>query len=180
MKPAKFEHVNVTVADPDRTAAMLAQLFGWHVRWKGPSKSDGYTVHVGTDEDYIALYALPDQDKAPRESYFITGAVNHFGILVDDLAAAEPEHGEKSHARHDVDQRRKRGRARGRKCLHPHALVRQGLVAVALVAFQPVQLDRDHTEEGLVKPIGKSRRDVARAPGVAAHEAVQHCGRQDQ
>ncbi len=89
MKPAKFEHVNVTVADPDRTAAMLAQLFGWHVRWKGPSKSDGYTVHVGTDEDYIALYALPDQDKAPRESYFITGAVNHFGILVDDLAAAE-------------------------------------------------------------------------------------------
>ena len=89
MKPAKFEHVNVTVADPDRTAAMLAQLFGWHVRWKGPSKSDGYTVHVGTDEDYIALCALPDQDKAPRESYFITGAVNHFGILVDDLAAAE-------------------------------------------------------------------------------------------
>lgn len=89
MKPAIFEHVNVTVSDPDKTAAMLGRLFGWHVRWKGPSKAGGYTVHVGTEDEYVALYALPDQDKAARESYFTTGAVNHFGILVDDLAAAE-------------------------------------------------------------------------------------------
>ncbi|WP_349682236.1 VOC family protein, partial [Hyphomonas sp. UBA5107] len=54
MSIAKFEHVNVTVSDPKKTASMLTQLFGWKVRWEGPSKYDGYTVHVGTDEDYLA------------------------------------------------------------------------------------------------------------------------------
>lgn len=89
MKPALFEHVNVTVSDPKKTAAMLVDLFGWHVRWEGPAKYDGYTVHVGTDDEYIALYALPKQDRLDEESYYRTGAVNHFGILVDDLDAAE-------------------------------------------------------------------------------------------
>jgi catechol 2,3-dioxygenase-like lactoylglutathione lyase family enzyme len=89
MKPALFEHVNVTVSDPKKTAAMLVDLFGWHVRWEGPAKYDGYTVHVGTDDEYIALYALPKQDRPDQESYYRTGAVNHFGILVDDLDAAE-------------------------------------------------------------------------------------------
>jgi len=89
MKPAIFEHVNVTVSDPKKTAAMLADLFGWHVRWEGPSKYDGYTVHVGTEDEYVALYALPEQDRPEQESYYRTGAVNHFGILVDDLDAAE-------------------------------------------------------------------------------------------
>ena len=55
MSIAKFEHVNVTVSDPKKTASMLTRLFGWKVRWEGPSKYDGYTVHVGTDEDYLAL-----------------------------------------------------------------------------------------------------------------------------
>ena len=89
MKPALFEHVNVTVSDPKKTAAMLVDLFGWHVRWEGPAKYDGYTVHVGTDDEYIALYALPKQDRLDEESYYRTGAANHFGILVDDLDAAE-------------------------------------------------------------------------------------------
>ena len=26
----RLEHVNVTVADPDKTAAVLCDLFGWH------------------------------------------------------------------------------------------------------------------------------------------------------
>ena len=89
MKPALFEHVNVTVSDPKKTAAMLVDLFGWHVRWEGPSKYDGYTVHVGTDDDYLALYTLPQSVQPEHESYYRTGSVNHFGILVDDLAAAE-------------------------------------------------------------------------------------------
>lgn len=89
MKPALFEHVNVTVSDPKKTAAMLVDLFGWYVRWEGPAKYDGYTVHVGTDDEYIALYALPKQDRPDEESYYRTGAVNHFGILVEDLDAAE-------------------------------------------------------------------------------------------
>ena len=106
MKPALFEHVNVTVSDPKKTAAMLANLFGWHVRWEGPAKYDGYTVHVGTDDEYIALYALPKQDRMDEESYYRTGAVNHFGILVEDLDAAEQrilKSGLKTHSHQTYD-----------------------------------------------------------------------------
>lgn len=106
MKPALFEHVNVTVSDPKKTAAMLVDLFGWHVRWEGPAKYDGYTVHVGTDDEYIALYALPKQDRLDEESYYRTGAVNHFGILVDDLDAAEQrilKSGLKTHSHQTYD-----------------------------------------------------------------------------
>lgn len=30
---ARLEHINLTVADPDATAALLGELFDWHVRW---------------------------------------------------------------------------------------------------------------------------------------------------
>ncbi|MEZ5997536.1 MAG: VOC family protein [Hyphomonas sp.] len=107
MKPARFEHVNVTVSDPKKTAAMLVDLFGWHVRWEGPSKYSGYTVHVGTDEDYVALYAPSDhQDRPDEESYYRTGTINHFGILVDDLADAEQrilKAGYKTHSHQTYD-----------------------------------------------------------------------------
>ena len=33
MSIAKFEHVNVTVSDPKKTASMLTRLFGWKVRF---------------------------------------------------------------------------------------------------------------------------------------------------
>lgn len=89
MKPGLLEHVNVTVSDPKKTARMLTELFGWHVRWEGSAKYDGFSVHVGTEDEYIALYALPEQERLEQESYYRTGAVNHFGILVDDLDAAE-------------------------------------------------------------------------------------------
>mgnify|MGYP000156152474 FL=1 len=35
MSIAKFEHVNVTVSDPKKTASMLTRLFGWKVRFMG-------------------------------------------------------------------------------------------------------------------------------------------------
>ncbi|GGL74990.1 VOC family protein [Wenxinia marina] len=87
----RIEHANVTVADPDATAAMLSDLFGWHVRWSGPSIHGGRSVHVGTDDDYLALYAGPaarGQSAAP-DSYVTKGGLNHIGIVVDDLDAAE-------------------------------------------------------------------------------------------
>ena len=33
MRPAMFEHVNLTVNNPDKTAEVLCQLFNWHIRW---------------------------------------------------------------------------------------------------------------------------------------------------
>lgn len=90
---AQLEHVNITVSDPRRTAKMLADLFGWHTRWEGSAMAgQGYTVHVGTDESYVAVYSgsAPDQT-VPKEdaSYETRGALNHIGVVVDDLEATE-------------------------------------------------------------------------------------------
>lgn len=102
MQKAILEHINMTVSNPDRTAEMLSDLFGWKIRWAGDSLNNGRSVHVGNDDDYVALYSVG----APRalgdnENYHLAGAVNHLGILVDDLAAAEKrilEYGIKTHS----------------------------------------------------------------------------------
>lgn len=102
MSKAILEHINMTVSDPDRTAQMLIDLFGWKLRWSGVSLNNGRTVHVGNEDDYVALYSVG----APRrlsddENYSMAGAVNHLGILVDDLNAAEKRvlaHGIKTHS----------------------------------------------------------------------------------
>lgn len=85
MTTGTLEHVNVTVSDPDRTADMLSRLFGWHRRWEGPAKLGGYTVHVGTDDAYVAVYRYPDGQAPALDS----GRLNHIGVVVDDLDAAE-------------------------------------------------------------------------------------------
>ena len=89
MKPGLFEHVNMTVSDADKTAEMLTTLFEWKVRWSGDSIHGGRSVHVGTDTHYIALYTPPKTPQAPGNNYDRSGAVNHVGILVDDLDSAE-------------------------------------------------------------------------------------------
>lgn len=107
MSKAILEHINMTVSDPDKTAQMLVDLFDWKIRWSGSSKHNGYTVHVGNDADYVALYTVGD----PRplnddESYRSAGLVNHLGILVDDLDAAEKRvlaYGIKTHSHQTYD-----------------------------------------------------------------------------
>lgn len=89
MALGKLEHVNLTVSNPDRTAKMLEDIFGWHVRWSGPSLGGGYTVHVGTDDDYVALYTNPKSEAVEGEPYTKVGAVNHLGVLVEDLDLLE-------------------------------------------------------------------------------------------
>jgi catechol 2,3-dioxygenase-like lactoylglutathione lyase family enzyme len=86
MAQAKLEHVNISVGDPDRSAAFLSQLCGWHERWRGASQMGGWTIHLGGDEDYIALY----KDEDPLPGRFAKGQpLQHIGIVVDDLEAAE-------------------------------------------------------------------------------------------
>ncbi len=86
---ARLEHVNITVADPDATAAWLNRVFGWQLRWKGPAINGGITAHIGTDDAYIAAYAPPDQSEPAVQSYNIHGGLNHVGVVVDDLDATE-------------------------------------------------------------------------------------------
>ena len=86
MSTAMLEHVNVTVRDPDKTAQQLCTLFDWGIRWQGPAKLGGYTVHVGAQDSYIAVYALPQNAASEGVSY---DGLNHIGVVVTDLDVAE-------------------------------------------------------------------------------------------
>lgn len=83
-----IEHVNLTVRDPDHSAALLGKLFGWHVRWEGPALAGGRTVHVGDHQFYIALYTRQGAE-TPDETFIKGRPFNHVGIVVDDLDQME-------------------------------------------------------------------------------------------
>lgn len=83
MPAASLEHVNVTVSDPDKTAELLCGLFDWKVRWRGRSMLGGTTVHVGTDDAYLAVFSWDSPAKADN------GRLNHVGVEVDDLDTVE-------------------------------------------------------------------------------------------
>ncbi len=88
MPGPRIEHVNVTVSDPDRAARLMESLFGWHVRWQGPARNGGRTIHVGSDDHYIALYT--GHGVAYTADDFAKGRpLNHIGVEVDDLAGIE-------------------------------------------------------------------------------------------
>lgn len=88
MTESRVEHVNLSVSDPARTAALMGNLFGWRVRWEGPAMAGGRTIHVGSDDHYLALYAPKDAGTDARA--FAKGRpLNHVGVAVDDLDAVE-------------------------------------------------------------------------------------------
>ena len=72
----QLEHANVTVSNPKATAAWLCDVFDWHIRWEGPGMQTGYTVHVGTDDSYVALFSYGDAKPAKDESYRTIGMLN--------------------------------------------------------------------------------------------------------
>jgi len=81
----RIEHVNLTVSDPERSAALFEQLLGWHERWRGPAQNGGKTIHVGEENTYLALYTDGENHAGQRKGK----PMNHVGLLVDDLDAAE-------------------------------------------------------------------------------------------
>jgi catechol 2,3-dioxygenase-like lactoylglutathione lyase family enzyme len=87
MSSLRIEHVNVTVADPERTAALMQALFDWHIRWSGLAQNGGYSIHVGSNEHYVALYT--PGNTAPAEAFAKGRPLNHIGVEVDDLDATE-------------------------------------------------------------------------------------------
>lgn len=87
--PARLEHVNFTVTNPEATADWMEEAFGWHVRWQGPAINGGRTVHVGTDDAYVALFAPADPLQPKVQSYNVIGGLNHVAVVVDDIDAAE-------------------------------------------------------------------------------------------
>jgi predicted enzyme related to lactoylglutathione lyase len=88
MPGAFIEHVNITVRDPERSARLMHDLFGWHIRWQGPSLNGGRTIHVGDEQFYLALYTSRGAE-TPDDAFRKGRPLNHVGIVVDDLDDAE-------------------------------------------------------------------------------------------
>jgi catechol 2,3-dioxygenase-like lactoylglutathione lyase family enzyme len=88
MAKTRIEHVNVEVSDPERAAGLMQTLFGWRVRWRGPARDQGLTIHVGADDHYVALHGSKTAACSPER--FAKGRpLNHIGVQVDDLDATE-------------------------------------------------------------------------------------------
>lgn len=90
MPAARLEHANITVSDAKAAALRLCELFDWKIRWEGSSINDGYSVHVGGEDTYLAVYSNGKAPEIPTYSTYQTrGALNHIGVVVDDLDATE-------------------------------------------------------------------------------------------
>ena len=85
MTKGRLEHVNLTVSDVERSAALFEDLLGWTQRWRGPAQNGGETIHVGEENSYLALYT----DGKDHAGQLKGKPMNHVGLLVDDLDAAE-------------------------------------------------------------------------------------------
>ena len=88
MASLRIEHVNVTVTDPERAAALMERIFGWKVRWQGPAQKGGRTIHVGNGDHYVAFYAAPEGSE-PSERHSKGRPLNHIGVEVEALDATE-------------------------------------------------------------------------------------------
>lgn len=110
MAEAYVEHINLTVREPVVTANLLAELFGWHIRWQGEAIHGGLTVHVGGANSYVALYRHADLVDNAAESYYRELGFNHLGVVVDNLDATERKviaAGFKTHSHADYEPGRR-------------------------------------------------------------------------
>ena len=85
MTNINLEHINITVEDPVQTAELLCDLFDWKLRWQGDAINGGYSVHVGSEESYLALYNSGKPQAAAGNTYSRNTGLNHIGIVVDNL-----------------------------------------------------------------------------------------------
>ena len=82
----RLEHVNLTVADLERSIRFYTELLGWRVRWQGTTSSGTPAAHVGDDDSYLAFFE--GRGASPAWNYGAVG-YNHMGFVVEDLDAAK-------------------------------------------------------------------------------------------
>jgi catechol 2,3-dioxygenase-like lactoylglutathione lyase family enzyme len=82
-----LEHVNLTVADLDRSIDFYCRLLGLRVRWRRDAGDAPAAAHVGDDRHYLAFFQARGDSPPARLDYESVG-LNHFGFVVDDLDAA--------------------------------------------------------------------------------------------
>jgi catechol 2,3-dioxygenase-like lactoylglutathione lyase family enzyme len=88
MSSPRIEHVNITVSNLERTSGLMEALFDWHVRWSGPAQNGGHSIHVGSNDHYVALYSKGDTVEV-AQAFAKGNPLNHIGVEVDDLDATE-------------------------------------------------------------------------------------------
>jgi hypothetical protein len=52
----RLEHVNVTSPNPQKTANWMQKFFDWSMQWEGDTQDNGYSIHIGDTNSYIAIY----------------------------------------------------------------------------------------------------------------------------
>ena len=85
MSHGRIEHVNLTVTDIERSAAFFEKLLGWRQRWRGEAMRGGETIQVGEESTYLSFYTDRQDHAGQRKGR----PMNHVGLLVDDIDAAE-------------------------------------------------------------------------------------------
>ena len=88
MPKGTIEHANLTVTRPDRSAELFKQLCGWEERWRGKSQMGGDTIHVGFFFNVSSYMEIYTNDEV-KGGYSKGQPLNHVGLVVDDLDAAE-------------------------------------------------------------------------------------------
>lgn len=83
-----IEHVNLTVRDPEHAASAMHAIFGWEVRWQGPARDGGRTIHIGSADQYLALCTGKGTTYADA-NFTKSQPLNHVGVEVDDIDATE-------------------------------------------------------------------------------------------
>lgn len=83
-----LEHVNMSVADLERSIEFYRGALGFEPRWRGTNSSGEPAAHVGNAVNYIALFQVGGGERAGEPDYDRAG-LNHFGWVVEDLAAAK-------------------------------------------------------------------------------------------
>lgn len=82
---ARIEHVNITVSDLDRSITLFEAVCGWRLRVRAMHGVRGEFAHVGSAEDYIALWA----DGGDHAGQAKGRPLNHVGLQVGDIDMAE-------------------------------------------------------------------------------------------
>ena len=87
--PVTLEHTHMTVSNPEATAAWMQDVFGWRIRWAGDAMARGRTIHIGTKDQYLALYTPGAPEKPSQSNDTTIGGLNHIAVQTDDIAAME-------------------------------------------------------------------------------------------
>jgi catechol 2,3-dioxygenase-like lactoylglutathione lyase family enzyme len=82
-----LEHVNLTVADLNRSVQFYCQLLGLQPRWRGQTTDGKPAAHIGDDHCYLALFEATQAGRASQD--YESPGLNHFGFVIDNLDEAK-------------------------------------------------------------------------------------------